>query len=396
MDKFHFAAAQLDQLRNADQLRKLVCIDSAQQTTVQIAGRQKLLFCSNNYLGLANEPRIIEAVCKAVRDYGHGSAASRLISGTMTPHVQLERAFARLFRKEAALIFPSGWMANDAVIKTIPEKDDLLLLDKLDHASIVDAARSSRARFRTYRRENLHRLEKFLRSGDYNRRFILTESIFSMDGCAADLHALVKLKNKYDALLIVDEAHALGCLGGSGAGLAEQLGLLDQIDIVVATMSKTLAATGGVAAANKSIIDLLINKARSFIYTTAPTVANCAAAIAALQIVKNEPGRRERLRRNAEYLRIKVKSIGVNTAQSTSHIIPVIIGDQGKALKVASTLFEMGFFVPAIRPPTVPPGTARLRISVQSEHSKDQMDSLCDAFEKLTRDGLILTSPVLM
>lgn len=391
MDKFDFVTIQLEELKAANLLRRAVCINSAQKTTVQIDGDEKILFCSNNYLNLANHPKVIEAVIAAIKKYGHGASASRLISGTMRPHVELEKKFAGLFQREAALIFPSGWTANEAVIRTIASKGDLLLLDKSDHASIIDAAKSSTAEFRTYRRGSLHRVEKFLAGKDYNRKFIITESIFSMDGDAADLEALVELKNRYDAFLIVDEAHALGCLGKSGAGLAEELGVLEEIDIVVATMSKSLGSTGGVVAAKKIVIDLLINKARGFIYTTAPTVANCAAALAAIEILRTEPGRRENLKQNAEYLRRRLNQLGINTGQSRSHIIPVIIGGEKDTLTVSKKLYEMGFFIPAIRPPTVPAGTARLRLSVQSEHSAEQIDKLCAGFEKLIKQGLLPT-----
>lgn len=389
MDKFDFLETQLEELKDTNLLRKPVCIDSAQSTTVRINGQEKILFCSNNYLNLANHPKIVQAVTEAMKKYGHGAAASRLISGTMSPHVELERKFARLLQKEASLIFPSGWMANEAVIRTIPLRGDLLLLDKLDHASIIDAAKSGPAEFRTYRRGNYARVEKYLAGKDYNRKFIITESIFSMDGDAADLETLVELKNKYDAFLIVDEAHALGCLGQTGAGLAEELGMLENIDIVVATMSKALGATGGVVAAKKIVIDLLINKARSFIYTTAPTVANCAAALAALEILRVEPVRREKLKQNAEYLRERLNRLGIDTGQSKSHIIPIIIGDEKDTLRLSKKLFEMGLFIPAIRPPTVPAGTARLRVSLQTEHSREQIDQLCDGFEGLIKQGLL-------
>ncbi|MHC4478712.1 MAG: aminotransferase class I/II-fold pyridoxal phosphate-dependent enzyme [Planctomycetota bacterium] len=391
MDKFGFVTDQLDRLRQANLLRQPVCIDSAQNTTVQIDGREKVLFCSNNYLGLANHPQIIGAVTDAMGKYGHGAGASRLMSGTMTPHCKLERAFGELFGKEAALIFPSGWMANEAVIRTIGQRGDLLLMDKMDHASIIDAAKSSRAQFRTYRRDDLRRLEKFLASDKYTRKFVVTESIFSMDGDTADLVTLVELKNRYNALLILDEAHALGCVGPSGAGLAEKIGVLEQIDIVVGTMSKSLAAAGGVVAASKVVIDLLVNKARSFIYTTAPTVANCAAALAAVEMLRTEPDRRKRLTENAQYLRAQLSKLGINTGRSTSHIIPVIIGGDKEALEVSERLFKMGFFVPAIRPPTVRAGTARLRVSVQSEHSKEQMDGLCHGLERLIEQQLVPT-----
>jgi len=392
MDKFEFAKSRLNELKKADRLRQPVCIDSAQGTTVQIDGRQKTVFCSNNYLSLANHPRIIKAVTEAMTKYGHGAAASRLLSGTMAPHMKLEQSLARLLQKEAALVFTSGWTANEALIRTIARKGDLLLLDKFAHASIIDAAAGTPAHFRTYRRENLNRLDKFLRSPNFQRRFIVTESIFSMDGDAADLRALVQIKKKHDAILIVDEAHAFGCLGKTGAGLAEQLGILNEIDVVVVTMSKAVAASGGVVAGRKLLIDLLINQARSFIYTTAPTVANCAAALAAVEIIEHQPSRREKLTQNARYLRKRLKALGINIGKTESHIIPVIIGSDSDALLVSARLYEKGFFVPAIRPPTVPPGTARLRISLQSGHSKEQINSFCTALQELAEQGLLPTS----
>lgn len=389
MREFDFLKSELAELEKAGLSRRPVRIDSPQGTTVRIDGKRKILFCSNNYLNLAGHPRIIEAVTEALKKYGHGAAASRLLSGTMRVHTQLEASFSRLLQKQDSLTFPSGWMANDAVIKTIPRKGDLILLDKLDHASIVDAAKSSQAKFRTYRRGGYDRVEKLLADKNYKRKFIVTESIFSMDGDAADLEKLIELKNRYDAFLIVDEAHALGCLGQTGAGLAEELGLLQEADIIVATMSKALGSAGGVVAAKKVVIDTLVNKARSFIFTTAPTVANCAAALAAIEMLKLEPQRRERLTQNAKYLRSRLKQLGINTGHSRSHIIPVIIGDEKDTLAVSRKLYEMGFFIPAIRPPTVPAGTARLRLSIQSEHTKEQMDTLCSAFEKLIREGLL-------
>lgn len=389
MAKTDFASEQIKQLKRKALHRRLVCIDSAQQTTVRIGGKQKILFCSNNYLGLANHPGVIRAVTGAMKKYGHGAGASRLLSGTMRPHVELEKALAEFLQKEAALVFPSGWVANEAVIRTLPESGDLLLLDKLDHASIIDAAKTSQADFRTYRRDNPRRLEKYMARKNYNRKFIVTESVFSMDGDKADIRHLVQLKEKYNAFLILDEAHAFGCIGEKGAGLAEQMNLLDKVDAVVVTLSKALASSGGVVAADKSVCELLVNKARPFIYTTAPTVAACAAAEAALNIIKKEPERRERLEQNAAYLREKINRLGLNTSGSTTHIIPVIIGGEKEALDVAGALYQQGFFIPAIRPPTVAAGSARLRISVQSEHSKEQLDALANALEKIIAKGTV-------
>jgi 8-amino-7-oxononanoate synthase len=393
MAQFDFIKEQLEKLRQAGLLRSCRTIDSAQGPLVRMDGREMVLFCSNNYLGLASHPAIAAAVAQAAQTYGYGAAASRLISGTMRPHVELESALARFCRKEAALVFPSGWTANEALLTALPQKGDLVLLDKLDHASIIDAARGSGAEFRTYRRESSSRIEKLLTEGTYQRRYIVTESVFSMDGDVADIKTLIELKDRHGAILIVDEAHAFGCMGPTGAGLAESLGLLDGVDILAATMSKAFGAAGGVVAAPQPVIDLLVNKARPFIYTTAPSPVNCAAALASLAIIESEPDRRQRLSENSEYLRTKLKALGLNTGDSSTHIIPVIIGDEKETLAVSAELYKRGFFIPAIRPPTVAPGSSRLRISLQSEHSRGQLDSLCHALAELVTCGALALQP---
>ncbi len=391
MTNFDFIKTELEKLKQSDLLRVPVCIDSACDTVIRIANAEKVLFCSNNYLNLAGNQQIIAAAKEAMDKFGYGSAASRLISGTIKPHIELENALAKMFDKEAALVFPSGYVTNLAVLQTIPQKGDLILLDKLDHASIIDAAKGSEAEFKTYHRTQFDRIEKFLASEEYNRKFIVTESIFSMDGDFADLKKLVKLKKKYNAYLIIDEAHAFGCMGKTGAGLAEELGLLDEIDIVIATLSKSAGCSGGFVASDKCVIDYLVNKARPFIYTTAPTPANSAAALCAIEIIKNAQDKRKRLKENAAYLRDKLKNLGLDTGASplgdalrhTSHIIPVITGDNKRTLEISKKLFEKGFFVVAIRPPTVAPGTARLRISVQCDHTKEQIDRLVNALRQI-------------
>ena len=382
MTEFNFLKNALNCLYQQDLLRKLVAVSSAAGTSIRIGNTEKILFCSNNYLNLAGDSRIIAAAKDAMEKYGFGSAASRLISGTVKPHVELEKRLSELFQKQEALVFPSGYMANLAVLQTIPQKDDLILLDKIDHASIIDAAKGSDAQFRTYHRTQYDKIEKFLASKEYNRKFIVTESVFSMDGDFADLKKLVELKKKYNAYLIVDEAHAFGCFGQKGAGLAEELGLMSEIDIIVSTLSKSAGCSGGFAVSDKCVIDYLINKARPFIYTTAPLPANSAAALCAVEIIKNAKDERKRLKENSDYLRAKLEKIGLNTAASTSQIVPVIIGDNKKTLEISKSLFEKGFFVVAIRPPTVAPGTSRLRISLQCDHTKQQIDSLCECLEE--------------
>lgn len=389
MDKFAFLNEQLNQLSQSNLLRSLTTIGSAQDTVVEINGQERIVFCSNNYLNIANDPGVIEAVKKAVDKYGYGAAASRLISGTMSPHTEVENAFADFFHTEASLLFTSGWTANQAVIGSLPQKQDLVLLDKSDHASIIDAAKACPAQFRTFRRNDFTKLQKLLAARGCERKYIITESVFSMDGDTTDLKALVELKNQYDAILIVDEAHAVGCMGKTGAGLAEELDLLKEIDVIIAPLGKAVAASGAIVAASKTVVDYLINKARPFIYTTAPPPADCAAALAALDIIKTEPQRRQKLKANADYLRAKLGELGIDTAGSTTHIIPVIIGAAERALDIAERLYGKGFFVTAIRPPTVPPGSARLRVSLQANHTKEQIDAFCYALV----DALKSTSP---
>jgi 8-amino-7-oxononanoate synthase len=384
MNLLTFLQNELEHLKQDNLLRRCTCIDSAQGPVVRMAdGSEKILFCSNNYLNLANDGRIRQAVIEAVEKYGFGAAASRLVCGTMRPHDELETEFARFLKKEAALYFPSGWSANQALLTTLPQKGDLVLIDRYDHASIIDAVKASEADFRTYRRNQPDQLEKYLADDKYNRRFLVTESVFSMDGDTANLAELVELKNKYNAILIVDEAHSLGCFGKTGAGLCEQEGLLEQVDIIVAPLGKAVAASGGIIAGPKVVKDYLINKARPFIYTTAPSPVIAAAALKSLEIIQTEPNRRKRLQDNAAFLRKNFTEMGLDIGNSTTQIIPVILGDSAKALEVSQKLFDTGYFISAIRPPTVPPGTSRLRVSVQTDHTQEQLERFCGALSKV-------------
>jgi len=382
MDKFIHLSQELQDIQSQQMYRKCIRIDSAQGPTVQIDGREVVLFCSNNYLNLANHPKIRQAAVEAIEKYGFGSAASRLISGTMTPHIEAEKAWAKFFGKPAALFFNSGWSANQSILTTLPQKGDLVLMDRMDHASIIDAVRTSNAQFHTYRRDNLERLEKYLADSQYRHKFIVTESIFSMDGDTANLKTLVELKNKYNAILIVDEAHAVGCMGERGAGLAEERDVLNEVDIVVAPLGKGPACGGAIVAAGKVVIEYLINKARPFIFTTAPPPAAAAASLAALEIIQHEPQRRSHLKQNADFLRRQFSQMGLNIGLSTTHILPVILGSAEKTVETAQKLLKKGFFCSAIRPPTVPAGTERLRISVQCEHTSQHLSGLCEALRQ--------------
>lgn len=387
MGDFEYLNNELWQLKEQSLYRTLRQIESSQGPRVRIQDKEYVLFCSNNYLNLAQHPRVRQAAANAILEYGLGSGASRLVSGTMPPHAEIEEKMARFLQKQAGLFFPSGWTANEALLKTLPKPGDLVLLDKLDHASIIDAVRAGGCDFRTFRRGQLERLKRLLADSTAKRKFIVTESVFSMDGDTADLKTLVELKNRFGAFLILDEAHGIGCLGPGGRGLTEDENLLDEIDIILAPLGKALGASGAVIVGPQTVIDYLINCARAFIYTTAPVPAVAAGACAALDILQNEPFRRLALQSNAAYLRNRLTAKGLNIAGSTTQIIPVILGDSEQALAVSASLMQKGCFISAIRPPTVPEGTARLRISVQSEHTRPQMDELCNAIENIMTES---------
>jgi len=387
MSDFTFLRDRLDALAQQGLARSLRTVVLAQGPIIRLADEpgEKILFCSNDYLSLAADPRIAHAVAEAVRRYGYGAAASRLISGTMELHRRLEDRFAAWLGKEAALLFSSGFAANEALLRTLPERGDLVLLDRMDHASLIDGATAGSARFRRYDRNDGSRLERLLAQEGPRHRYIVTESVFSMDGDIPDLARLVELRRRHKAILILDEAHAIGCLGPTGAGLAEAAGLLDEIDIVVATLGKALAASGAIVAGPRVVIDYLINRARAFIYTTAPPPAHCAAVLTAMDILQTESERRHRLARNAARLRGRLAEMGLS-ASGTMHIVPILLGSADRAVKVSRALLDRGYFVAAIRPPTVPPGTARLRVSLQADHTDDHIDGFCDALHEVLRN----------
>ena len=374
---------QLQLLQKQDQYRSMPLLLSPISRKVRIGTDEKIAFCSNNYLALAQHPHIIQAVQKGLKDWGFGPGGSRLICGNTAPHENLQLRLAKLLGKQSCLIFPSGYAANIAVLSTLPQSDDLIAIDKLVHASIIDGARASAATVRTWPHKNLDKLKHLLKRTQYKRAFIVTDSLFSMDGDRADLRQLAELKHQFNAFLIVDEAHAFGCIGPDGAGCAAELAVLDDIDIFIATFSKALGGSGGFVACSGALTDYLINKARNFIFTTAIPAVNCLAAAAALDVIAEEPKRRRQLQNNAKYLHQKCQQLNLNTASSDSYIVPVILGSAEKALKTAQTLFQNGFIVPAVRPPAVPPDSSRLRLSLTSEHTQADIDSLFNALANI-------------
>ena len=348
-------------------------------------GKEYTLFCSNDYLGLAHDKRIKEVVKSVTDSHGTGSGASRLINGTTDMHVMLEKKIAEFKRKEASLCYSTGYMANLGVISALADKNSLIVVDKLNHASIIDACRLSEANMRVYPHNNMSKLEKILqRSSAYKRKIIITDSIFSMDGDAADLLTIVGLKKKYNALLIVDEAHAVGVLGQRGSGLAESLDCEKDIDVTVGTLSKACGLLGGFAAGRKEIIEYLVNKSRAFIYTTALPPAFCAAACKALDLIE-EGKERSKLTENINFFKQTSNKLGEAFNSHLSAIFPIIIGEAKEALSIADQLFEEGFFVPAVRPPTVPKGASRLRITLSAAHSFAEIQELINIIAQKKR-----------
>jgi 8-amino-7-oxononanoate synthase len=371
--------------------RDLRLIESATGPSVRYGGGELLMLSSNDYLGLANHPAVRCAAAEAIERYGVGAGASRLIAGNLLPHHALELEIARLKGTEAALVFGSGYLANLGAITALASAEDIIFSDELNHASLIDGCRLSRAQVRVYRHCDSDDLAAMLaQARGFRRRLIVTDSVFSMDGDFAPLREVVALARRFDAAVMIDEAHAVGVVGADGLGLAAELGVARAIEVQVGTLSKALGSYGAYVAGSQTLIDLLVNRARSFIYSTGLAPALAAAAGRALQIMIAEPQRRERLWRNAAYLRAQLCAAGFRIGSTASPIIPVIVGESESAVAFARRLFERGVYVIAIRPPTVPPQTARLRLTPTSEHREADLDRVATAMVESGRElGLI-------
>ena len=378
---------ELDKTRADGLYRTLRTVASAQGPHIRIEGREFLNFSSNDYLGLANDPVLKQAVTDAIREYGVGSGSSRLVCGNQQPYEELERKLATFKAKEAAIVFGSGYAANVGTITALVGDGDVVILDKLDHASIIDGARQSGATIRVYPHKNLKKLEDILKqSGSFRRKLIVTETVFSMDGDLAPLAEIAVLKDKYGAWLMIDEAHATGLYAPNRRGLAEAAGVEDSIDVTLGTLSKALGCAGGFVVGSQTLIDFLRNRARSLIYSTALPPSVCAVAAAAVDFVMSEDGhrRRDQLWRNVSELKNGLSALGIQN-ESRSPIIPIIIGDEDAAVETSRQLYQRGVFVPAIRFPTVPKGKARLRVTVSATHTQQDIASFLREFRDLAR-----------
>jgi 8-amino-7-oxononanoate synthase len=379
--------ADLDKTRAEGLYRTLRNVTSAQGPRIQLDGREYLNFSSNDYLALANDPVLKQAGVDAMEKYGVGAGSSRLVSGNLQPYEDLERRLAAFKAKEAAVVFSSGYAANVGTITALVGERDAVILDKLDHASIIDGARQSGATIRVYPHKNLKRLEAILQqSGSFRRTLIVTETVFSMDGDLAPLAEIVELKEKHGAWLMIDEAHATGLYAKNRRGLAEAAGVEDKIEVTLGTLSKAVGCLGGFVVGSQVLIDFLRNRARSLIYSTALPPAVCAAAAAAVDFIMSEDGhqRRDQLWRNVSQMKNGLSALGIQN-ESRSPIIPIIIGDEAATMEISRRLYERGIFVPAIRFPTVPKGKARLRVTVTAAHEQPDIEQFLGEFGGLTR-----------
>lgn len=383
-----FLAEELEALKEKDLFRQFKTVESPSEEWVVINGKKLLNLCSNNYLGLANHPQVVKASIDALTSWGFGASASRLVVGNFELYDQLERELSLFKGTEGALVFSSGYTANLGIIPALVGRQDVVISDKLNHASIVDGILLSRAQHLRFKHRDMNSLEKVLQKCDtYRRKLIVTDSVFSMDGDLAPLPEIVRLKEEYGALLMLDEAHGSAIFGLNGKGLAEQMGVSEAVDINVGTLSKAFGGVGAYVAGRKILIDYLRNKCRSLIYTTALPPAVIGGLLSVLKLIREEAWRREKLLAKANFFREQLQLRGFETLDSQSQIIPVIIKSNAKALEFSKRLYEENILVSAIRPPTVPINTARLRITLMSSH---QDDDLKMALAKLTKIGRAL------
>lgn len=384
-DPLAWIGEELGRLNRQGLRRERLWRQGPQGPRVWLEGRELIHFGSNDYLGLAGDPRLVAAAIDAARREGWGSGASPLILGRSQTHQQLEEALARFEGTEDALVFPSGFAANLGAIAALVGPGDAVFADRNNHASLWDGCRLSRADVRAYAHGDWQQLDRLLARSPARRKLIVTDGLFSMDGDLAPVAELVGVAQRHGAMLLVDEAHATGVFGPQGRGIAEALGVEQHVSVRVGTLSKALGSAGGFIAGTRRLVQWLVNAARPYIFSTAGPAANAAAALAALEIVQREPQRRIQLLARAASLRQQLGELGWNVGNSASQIIPLIVGEVEEAVRLARRLRQCGLFVPAIRPPTVPEGQARLRISLTAAHTDEMIAALVAALGKRWR-----------
>lgn len=375
---------ELGELKSKGLFREMKEISGMQGPLVVIDNREVILLSSNNYLGLASHPEVIKAQIEAAKEFGAGASASRLISGNMILHERLEKKIADFKGTEAAIIFTTGYMANIGTISALMGEKDLVICDKLNHASIIDGVRLSGAALRTYPHKNVERLEDILKKEiSYKKKLIVTDGVFSMDGDVAPLSELVRIAETYDAILMLDDAHATGVIGKNGKGTCEHFGIKEGVHVQMGTFSKALGNLGGFVAGSKVLIDYIRNKARSFIYSTALPPAIVGGCIKAIEIIEKDNSLREKLWSNVARFRDALLKLDFNIMETESQIIPIRTRDASLTMKSAEFLLKNGIFAPGIRPPTVPKAKCRIRASLMATHTDEHIDKAVEVFKRL-------------
>lgn len=365
-------------------------IESAQDPEVVINGRKMIMVGSNNYLGLTNHPKVKEAAIEAIKKYGTGCAGSRFLNGTLDIHVKLEEKLARFMRKEAALVFSTGFQVNLGVISALVGKDDVVIIDKMDHASIVDGCRLSYGEVKRFKHNDMPDLERILNENNGRGKLVVVDGVFSMEGDVINLPEVLKITKKYGARLLVDDAHGIGVLGKTGRGTAEYFGMENEVDLIMGTYSKSLASIGGFIAGNADVIHYIKHFARALIFSASPPPASIAAVSAAVDIIENEPERIERLWKNTQKMLKGFKELGFDLGPSETPIIPIIVGEDETAFKSVMMLQEEGVFANVAVSPAVPPGKALIRTSYMATHTDEHLDKVLEAFKKVGKAmGLI-------
>ena len=374
---------ELSQIHDKKLFRLLTELETGQSPEVTIDGKKYVLLGSNSYLGLSVDPKVVEAARLALEKYGTGSGGSRLVSGSSDLHRVLEHRIAEFKNTEAAILFSSGYLANIGTISALVGSNDIIYSDELNHASIIDGAKLSRASVRIYKHLDLNHLKELLESDkDKNcKRLIVTDSVFSMDGDLVPLPELVEISERYSCMLMIDEAHATGVLGKRGSGATEHYGVEDRVPVVMGTLSKAIGSLGGYIAGSQVLIDFIRNRVRSYIFDTSLPPASVAASIAAIDIIQNEPERREHLWNLVNQFKSGITETGLTILPSHSAIIPVLIGEAEPALNFAKALREYGIFTPAVRPPSVPHGMCRIRVTIMAKHNERHIRRALSAFK---------------
>jgi glycine C-acetyltransferase len=385
MSKIDWVKQEIEGLKEAGLYNHIRTLSSPQGAWLVVDGKQVLNFCSNNYLGLANHPKLIQAAKQACDKYGVGPGAVRSIAGTMDLHIELEKRLAKFKGVEAAITFQSGFNANLATIPALVGKDDVIFSDRLNHASIIDGCRLSGAKIIAYEHNNPEALEIAIKDNlsDYRRALIVTDGVFSMDGDIAPLDKIYEVSDRYDILLMVDDAHGEGVLGKGGRGIVDHFGLHGKVDVEVGTLSKAFGVVGGVVAGNAAIVEWLHQRGRPFLFSSAMTVPDTAACLAAVDLLEESTELVDKLWDNAKYFKSEMKKLGFDTGQSQTPITPIMLGDAKLAQQFSRELYEAGVFGMAIGYPTVPQGKARIRVMISAAHSQADLDKGLEAFAKV-------------